>query len=166
MSMLYLSMKAMQLFPNALGGAMMSLDFLHGKVSSDMVPKLGFPAWFPTALGLFKLTQATLNWYASGLYTPIAQFLFAAQLGGAVFTHAVIEEKLAGCVPCAVFFANGVAVHVLHGSPMSLPMIVAAHSALAVVGFVMGFVVVALGRGGSKAAIALSPVKFRKQRGF
>ena len=58
--MLYLSMKAMQLFPNALGGAMMSLDFLHGKVSSDMVPKLGFPAWFPTALGLFKLAAAAL----------------------------------------------------------------------------------------------------------
>ena len=164
--MLYLSMKGLQLLPNGIGGAMMSMDWLHGKVSQDMVPKLGFPAWFPTALGLFKLTQATLNWSAGGVYVPIAQYLFAMQLGGAVFVHAVVERKIPACVPCGVFFANGLAVQVLHGSPMSLPMIVAAHSALAVLGFLMGFAVVALGGGGTKAAVALSPVKFRKQRGF
>ena len=163
--MLYLSMKSMQLLPNGLGGTMMAFDWLHGKVSEDMVPKLGFPAWFPTALGLFKLMQASLNWIAGGKYVPIAQYLFAFQLGGAIFAHAIIEKKLPSCVPCAVFFANGLAVHVLHGSAMSLPMVVVSHTLLAILGFLMGFVIVGLGSG-AKKAVALSPVKFRKARGF
>ena len=80
MAMLYTTLKCLQLLPNGLGGSMMSLDFLHGMVRKDMVPKMGFPAWFPTALGFYKLTQAALNWIAGGAYMPVAQAMMAFQV--------------------------------------------------------------------------------------
>ena len=72
----------MQLLPNGLGGAFMSLDFLHKQVQRDFAAKSRYPAWVPTTLGLCRLTQAALNWIAGGAYVPAAQLLFNFQLGG------------------------------------------------------------------------------------
>ena len=83
------ALKCLQLLPNGLGGIVMSTDFMHRQVRRDFTVKFGFPAWFPTALGLYKITQAALNWASNGLYTHVAQYMFAFQLGGASFVHAV-----------------------------------------------------------------------------
>ena len=62
----------------------------------------------------YKLTQAALNWVAAGAYTPLAQGLFAFQLGGAAFTHTIVENKMAGNIPVLVFFSSSIIVHSLH----------------------------------------------------
>jgi hypothetical protein len=93
MATMYLALRSMQCLPNGLGGTFMALDVFHGKARGDFVTKMGYPAWFPTCLGAFKLTQLALNWVADGAYVPIAQALMAFQLGGAYFTHAVVEKK-------------------------------------------------------------------------
>ena len=85
-------LKGLQLLPNGMGGAMMSLDCIHGQVRRDFKEKMGFPGWFPTVLGLFKLTQAVLNWVADGAYVPVAQGLMAFQMGGVLFTHTIAEK--------------------------------------------------------------------------
>ncbi len=167
--MALVALKCMQLLPNGLGGTVMISDCLHGKVRAEMVPKLGFPAWFPTVLGCYKLTQAVLNWVAGGAYTPLAQGLFAFQLGGAAFTHTIVEKKIVGIIPVLVFFSSSVIVHSLHrGGAMAWPLVFAGHAVLAAVGFATGYLVVAMGDGGRKAAgaLPLSPVKWSKKRGF
>lgn len=160
----------MQLLPNGIGGLMMSTDLIHGKVRSDFVQKMGYPAWFPTVLGLFKLTQACLNWVSDGAMVPYAQFLMAFQLGGAAFTHSVIEGKsfLSGQIPVCVFFASTVAIQLLHGNIDSPPIVLGLHGLLFALGFGSGYVIFALGAGRSQLAAgrSISPVKWRKQRGF
>ena len=146
----------------------MMLDWLHGMVRRDFVAKFGFPFWFPTTLGLYKLAQLALNWVDGGAYIHISQLLFAFQLGGVVFTHAVVEKPspgIKGFVPAAVFFSTTLAVQTLNGKLGGLPMVLAAHLALAVCGYATGFAILALGSG-SSAAVAMSPVKWRKKRGF
>jgi hypothetical protein len=167
MPSIYMALKAIQLLPNGIGGCVMSTDIIHGQVRPDFVQKMGYPPWFPTVLGLFKLTQAALNWVAGGAYVPYSQFLMAFQLGGASFTHAVIEGKsfLQSQIPGAIFFASTVALQILHGSIKELPLVLGLHGVLASAGFGTGYVIFALGAGKFTKA-PLSPVKWRKQRGF
>ena len=115
------------------------------------------------------LIPQTLNWFAGGAYTPIAQMLFAFQLGGALFTHIIAEKPddqpmAAKVAPVGVFFTTSVAVQALHGA-YSLAATLALHLSLVLAGFAAGYVVLALGSGTEKA-IAMSPVKWRKKRGF
>ena len=51
---------------------------------------------------------------------------------------------------------------------MAWPLVFAAHAVLAALGFATGYLVVAMGNGGPKAAgaLPLSPVKWSKKRGF
>ena len=167
MSSLYLGLKGMQLLPNGLGGLAMSTDIIHGQVRKDFVEKMGFPWWFPTTLGCFKLTQAALNWIANGAYVPYAQLLMAFQLGGVAFTHGVIEGKsfLAGQIPTTIFFSSTVGIQLLHGSIKELPIVLGVHGVCVAAGFGMGYIIFALGAGKHTKA-PLSPVKWRKQRGF
>ena len=79
----------MQLLPNGLGGAFMSLDFLHHRVQHNFNERVRLPAWLPTALGLYKLTQTALNWIAGGAYVPFAQLMFSFQLGEAAYANQV-----------------------------------------------------------------------------
>lgn len=79
----------MQLLPNGLGGAFMSLDFLHHRVQHNINERVRLPAWLPTALGLYKLTQTALNWIAGGAYVPFAQLMFSFQLGEAAWANQV-----------------------------------------------------------------------------
>ena len=161
-------LKGLQLLPNGMGGLMMSLDIVHHQVRKDFVSKMGFPAWFPSALGLFKLTQAALNWVADGAYVPYAQFMLSLQLGGAVFTHTVIEGKsITRQVPPSLFFSTTIAIQHLTGKIGPLPLVLCIHSALAAIGFASGYIIFALGAGrDSKASLLESPVKWRKSRGF
>ena len=39
------TLRAMQLLPNGIGGALMSTDVLHKQVRRDFVEKLKFPVW-------------------------------------------------------------------------------------------------------------------------
>ena len=53
------------------------------QVRGDMVPNMGFPSWFPTLLGLFKLAFVATNWADGGAHTPVAQAMMAFHTGGA-----------------------------------------------------------------------------------
>ena len=165
--MALVGLKSLQLLPNAGMGMFTFTNFLHGKLTTDFVDKMGYPSWFPTALGAFKLTQAALNWIAGGAYTHLAQLMMAFQLGGVAFTHGVVEGKsfLASQLPTCVFFSTSVGVQVLNGK-LGLAETMVAHTALLGAGFVAGYAIVALGKGGPSAAMQMSPVKWRKRRGF
>ena len=122
----YTALRGLQCLPNGVGGVAMSLDFLHKQVQRDFVTKMGFPSWFPTALGLYKLTQLALNWVAGGAYVPYSQFMMALQLGGAAFAHVVAEKK--GFTPAALgapcfFLSTTIAIQTLHGSLGLMPSI-------------------------------------------
>lgn len=123
--------------------------------------------WFPTALGFFKLTQVALNWVAEGAYAGVAQGMMAFQLGGAAFAHTIAEKPdgkplLAKNAPVAMFFCTTVAIKALSGE--SILTTVLLHAALAAAGFASGYAILAMGPGG--AAEAMSPVKWKKKRGF
>lgn len=164
-------LKGMQVLPNGVGGVAMSLDCIHGQVSRDMVQKMGFPRWFPTALGCYKLAQLALNWVADGAYMPLSQIMFAFQLGGAAFAHIVAEKPdgkplVAKVAPVGIFFSTTVAIQTMSGSPsVGLAATIALHGFIAALGFLSGYVILALGPGTNKA-IAMSPVKWAKKRGF
>lgn len=69
------------------------------------------------------------------------------QLGGALFTHVVVEGK--GCDPKAsagvvVFFCSTLAIQHLEGA-LAIPMIAVSHVALAALGFAAGYAIVGLG---------------------
>jgi len=51
----------------------------------------GYPDFFPTLLGLFKLSTVALTHISGGMYLPIAQALDCYKLGGALYTHGVVE---------------------------------------------------------------------------
>lgn len=156
-------LRLLQLLPNGLGGTLMSLDFIHKQVRRDFVEKMRFPVWFPTLLGCYKLSQAALNWVAGGYYVPIAQLMMAFQLGGAAFTHAVVEGKgfaFSAQAPVLVFFSTTLTIQALGGA-MPLPAVVASHACVAAIGYASGYVILALGPGGLDHAEALSPVKWR-----
>lgn len=113
------------------------------------------------------LAECALNWIENGAYMPIAQLLMAFQLGGVAFTHGIVEGKsfMQGQIPTCVFFLSSVALQVSAGT-LSLPQTLAAHGAMVTLGFFTGYAVVAMGSGGAAKAAALSPVKWRKKRGF
>ena len=104
---------------------------------------------------------------AGGAYTHVAQVMMAFQLGGAAFTHGVVEGKsfLQGQIPIVAFFSTTVAVQTLNGKLM-LPQALLTHTVALACGFATGYAIVAMGKGGPKAAQALSPVKWRNKRGF
>jgi hypothetical protein len=174
MPSLYTACKLMQALPNGLGGCVLSLDCVHGKASRDMVLKLGYPRWFPTCLGLFKLTQFAANWAADGAYTPLAQCMMAFQLGGAAYTHLVAEAKADGkpgaIGGCVVFSVVTATVQVYHGT-LGLGATVAVHALLACLGYATGFVASFLGSKDApdsplKLAKRLSSVRLGHIRGF
>lgn len=70
-------------------------------------------------------------------------------MGGAVFTHAIVEGKhpIAGNIPAFAFFATTIALQAHAGIVTSLPLIVAAHGTFAAAGFLGGYGIVALGAG-------------------
>ena len=61
-----------------------------------MGPKMGFPRWFPTALGLWKLAFVYANWADDGAHAPLAQAMMAFHTGGA--TH--VQHDRAVLLPC------------------------------------------------------------------
>jgi hypothetical protein len=144
MPTLLFGIKCAQLLPNGLGGVIMITDGLHGMVSADMVPKLGFPAWFPTAVGAFKLSQLAMNWTNDGEFTHIAQLMMAFQLGGATYLHIVVEGKVLAAGSCAVFGILTAAALIIDGtfSPTTSVGLLAICSSL---GFGSGYLVSALG---------------------
>ena len=156
-------LRGLQCLPNGLGGAMLATDWLHGQAQPDMVRKMGYPPWFPTVLGIFKLTQLALNWAAGAGGVAVSQLLFALQMGGALYTHTVVEEKpiLQGSVPCLAFAGVGVAIQLLNGR-VGFELTLIAHTALLAVGFGLGYAVSSLGRAKRPA----SPVKHSRSRGF
>ena len=146
------SLKLLQLLPNGLGGIGLALDPLHGKASPDFRAK-GYPRFFPFFLGCWKLAQATLNWIAAGRYTPVAQLMLGMQLGGACYTHVVVEKKGASaCLAAAAFMLTGYTVQIMHGS-LSWYIAVAVQCAAQTLGYAAGYAVSSFGRG-SKAAEA------------
>ena len=125
--------KLMQLLPNGIGGLVLSTDFLHQKAQRDMRLKLRYPTWFPTVLGLFKLSQAALNWVVGGVYTPIAQAMMAFQLGGAAYTHVVAEGKPKELGGVVVFSCVTLTAQVQHGA-LGLGAALGAHALLGALG--------------------------------
>jgi hypothetical protein len=160
-------LKGLQLLPNGMGGAMMSLDCIHGQVRRDFKEKMGFPGWFPTVLGLFKLTQAVLNWVADGAYVPVAQGLMAFQMGGVLFTHTIAEKPdgksfMEKNAPAAVFFGTTLAIQSLHGK-LDFTTALVAHLIVGALGFCSGYIILALGSGTEPALAAVaSPDKKRR----
>ena len=86
----------------------------YTKLTAVVQPEDG--AWFPTVLGLFKLSQAALNWVVGGVYTPIAQAMMAFQLGGAAYTHVVAEGKPKELGGVVVFSCVTLTAQVQHGA--------------------------------------------------
>ena len=156
-------LRCLQILPNGIGGSLMVTDMLHKQVQRDFVEKMRYPWWFPTVLGAWKLSQLALDWVSGGAYIPLAQWMMAMQLGGAAFTHAVAEGK--GFGPAAqggpiMFFNTTLGIQYLYGA-LPWHLIVMSHLGAGVVGFALGYVVLALGPGGASHAAALSPVKWR-----
>ncbi|KAJ1623924.1 hypothetical protein T492DRAFT_882790 [Pavlovales sp. CCMP2436] len=109
---------------------------LHGLVSAPFA-KLGLPPWFVRYVGLWKGMIIALNFLREGTYVPLAQSMLAMLMGGAIFTHAVIEQSAAKCLPALVFLASSVAVPILRGA--SRPVFSASVSiTLAGVGYCIG----------------------------
>ena len=152
--------KCMQLLPNGLVGAFMSLDFLHKQVQRDFAAKSRYPAWVPTTLGLCRLTQAALNWIAGGAYVPAAQLLFSFQLGVAACAHMLLDDNTPTALAApTVFFAGSLTLQYLTGA-MPWPNILILHPALAAVGFPLAVFMTALSP--EKACVlALSPLSWR-----
>ena len=141
--------KLLQVLPNGVGGFVMSLDFLHGMVSREFVPKFGYPPWFPTCIGLFKLSQLTMNWVAGGAYTPFAQGLMAFQLGGVVYTHRVAEAKACGkpgAIGAAVVFSAVTATAQVQHGALGVLATIGLHAVLGALGFATGHFLSSLGR--------------------
>ena len=157
------SLKCLQALPNGLGGIFLASDVAHGLARRDFVRKMGFPAWFPSMLGCYKLTQLAMNWVAGGVYVPAAQCLMAVQLGGAAYAHVVAEgAPLSSCAGVATFAVVTTTIQVLHGS-MGLSTSVAAHTVLFGLGYATGYIVsFAGGQGGGGPS---SPVKWRRIKG-
>jgi hypothetical protein len=162
--MLSFALRIMQLVPMGFMGAYMASDCLHGKLKREFVDKLGYPPWFPTCLGFWKLSISALNWGFNGQFVWLAQALTAFHMGGAIYTHSVAEGKPAGCAPPAFFLAGTTYVQSSLGH-FSLISCVSIHAALAAAGFVSGFGITALGRG-SVYDGSMSPVRHHKMRGF
>lgn len=143
--LLVTALKCVQLLPNGLGGLFMLSDCVHGKAHREFVGKLlGFPPWFCTMLGVFKLSQTALNWMRAGLFTRYAQLMMAFELGGAMFTHGVLENRPAGMLPPLVFLVTTVGVQTLDGHlTSSLILILILHSCCTVAGFFTGFLIAA-----------------------
>jgi len=114
-----------------------------------MVNNFGFPSWFPTVLGLWKLSQANLNWVHGGAYTPYAQAMMAFHLGGGTYAHVIAEGNPAGAMPCVVFFVVTAAAQISYGR-LGLGATLALHGALAIAGFITGYGISALGKRASK----------------
>lgn len=51
------ALKSLQALPNGLLGSFAVLDCVHGQMRRDFVEKMGYPPYFPTVLGGFKLTR-------------------------------------------------------------------------------------------------------------
>jgi hypothetical protein len=141
--------KLLQLLPMGLGGLVLSSDVVHGMARKEMAANFGFPSWFPTALGLWKISQATMNWVHGGAYTPYAQSMMAFHLGGATYAHAVAEGNPAGAVPCVAFFVVTATAQISYGR-LGLGATLALHGALAIAGFIAGYGISALGKRAAK----------------
>ena len=146
MPTLLFGIKCAQILPNGLGGLAMVTDGLHGKVSGDMVPRLGFPSWFPTAIGAYKLSQLGMNWSNEGAFTHVAQLMMAFQLGGAAYVHIIVERKPLAAGVC-VFFSILTCLALIIDGTFSPTTSVALLSLCSTSGFVAGYSVSALGRG-------------------
>jgi hypothetical protein len=153
MSVLF-GIKLAQLLPNGLGGAFMSTDILHGKARRDMVQKMGYPWWFATALGVFKLSQLAMNWVEGGAYTYIAQLMMCFQLGGAIYTHVIVErapEKSGGCLVFGVLTTTAL---VLDGT-FDLATSIALMLGCKLAGYGSGYIISALGSSSGSKSVGL-----------
>eukprot|EP00457_Paulinella_chromatophora_P014153 gb/GEZN01014539.1/.p1 GENE.gb/GEZN01014539.1/~~gb/GEZN01014539.1/.p1 ORF type:complete len:191 (+),score=28.31 gb/GEZN01014539.1/:78-575(+) len=158
-SLLYYALKSLELLPNALMATFTVTDVFHGKMRKEMGEHAGFPPWFPTVLGLFKLSQTATNWIQGGKYTTLSQLMMAYQMGGVAYTHGIAEgnEKgVGGQVPALVFLGMAVGLTVLQGDLDLTTSVVACTSSWAL-GFLTGFAISALGhppthKAGSKKA--------------
>lgn len=58
----------------------------------------------------------TLNFLHEGEYVPLSQSMLAMLMGGAIYTHVVIERSAVRCLPALTFLAMSVAVPILRGA--------------------------------------------------
>ena len=119
-------------------------DCVHKQVSNQMSKEMGFPTWFPTLVGCWKLLQTACNWTDGGAYTHIAQAMMAFHVGGGAYAHAVAEGQPEKCGGCAVFFGIALAAQIHSGT--ALFEAVTVHVGLSALGFCSGYLVTALGK--------------------
>ena len=101
-------------------------------------------------LGCWKLAQLALTWAAGGAYVPLSQAMLGMQLGGACYTHVVVEKKgVESCIAASAFMMTAYAVQIMHGY-FSWPIAIAVQCIAASAGYAAGYLVSSLGRG-SKA---------------
>ena len=145
------SLKLLQLMPNGLGGIALALDPLHGKATPHFRAN-GYPRQSPFILGCWKLTQTVLNWVDGGRYMFIAQLMLGMQLGGACYTHLVVERKGASsCIAPAAFMLTGCAVQILISST-SWAFALAVQCAAHALGYAAGYAVTSIGHAPKPAA--------------
>lgn len=128
-----------QLLPQLFLGLIIFLDILHGKFR-PLAIKWGYPGWFPVVLGSWKLMQTYLNWARRGRFIWLAQGMFAFQLGGALYTHIMVDGRIQDCLMLFIYLANSCAVQYLFGYYGILHQLVAF-----VLGYMCGYVVTAIG---------------------
>lgn len=128
----------------------LSLDLLHGQGFKGLTAKgAQYPIWFPTCVGLWQLSVATLNFYGGGAHRLLAQRMLAVLMGGVVHHHAVGEKHPSHSIGGLIFLALSVAVPVLSGEDAAATTGLAL--ALAAVGYGMGVAARSLAGGKGKA---------------
>ena len=173
------ALKCLQALPMGLGGTIMAFDWLHGKVRRDFELKLGYPGWFPSVLGIWKLSCFAANWYASGRYSSTSQMMNAFHSGGVLYTHTVAEGKglnVGSVSGGLIFLAMSVVGQVLIGD-VALGETLLWHAGLFVSGFLSGYGVSGMAakrtserkktaNGPTKLQRRMSSVHYENMRGF
>jgi hypothetical protein len=124
------------------GAVLTATNDLHGLAGKPMA-KLGIPRWFVRWIGVWKAGALVLN-FAGDAYVSTAQGMLSVLMGGAIFSHVVVERNALKALPALAFLATSIAVPILRGA--TPPVQSACISvALAVSGYVTGHGIQATG---------------------
>ena len=117
------------------GALLTATNDLHGLASAPMA-KLGIPGWFIRWIGAWKAVALALNWAHDGS-VPVAQGMISVLMGGAIFSHVVVERSPLKALPALAFLGTSIAVPILRGAtPPAQSACISV--ALALLGFAVG----------------------------
>lgn len=117
------------------GALLTATNELHGLASAPMA-KLGIPSWCIRWIGAWKAVALALN-FARDDTVPVAQGMISVLMGGAIFSHVVVERTPLKTLPALAFLGTSIAIPILRGAtPPAQSACISL--ALALLGYAMG----------------------------